>query len=88
VQLKDAGRDAGGLVFQAACEITDQLFRLFGIIEFPRLPQRLAHAGVQGFGNALGDVAGFVNLAALDRRVAAEGPADRLGQRLGPIDDE
>ena len=41
-----------------------------------------------GFGQALHDVAGLVDLAALDRRVAPEGPPDRLGQRLGAIDDE
>jgi len=86
--LQDTGADAGCLAFQAASEITDQLFRLLGIIEFPRLTQRLAHAGMQGFGEALGDVAGFVNLAALDRGMAAEGLADRPGQRLGSIDDE
>ena len=43
---------------------------------------------MQGLGEALGDVASLVNLAALDRGVAAEGLADRLGQRLGSIDDE
>src|SRR5216683_304455 len=86
--LQDAGGDARCLAFQAASEITDQLFRLLGIIEFPRLTQRLAHAGMQGFGEALGAVAGFVNLAALDRGMAAESLADRPGQRLGSIDDE
>jgi hypothetical protein len=29
-----------------------------------------------------------VNLTALDRRLPAEGGADRLGERLGAIDDE
>jgi len=29
-----------------------------------------------------------VNLTALDRRVPAKGAADRLGQRLGAVDDE
>ena len=43
---------------------------------------------MQGLGKALGDVAGLVDLATLDRRMAAEGVADRLGQRLGPVDDE
>ncbi len=65
---------------------SDQLFRLLGIIEFPRLTQRLAHAGMQGFGEALGDVAGLVNLAALDRRVAAEGtsPTPTLNSKPRP----
>jgi len=30
----------------------------------------------------------FVDLAALDRRVTAEGVSDRLRQRLGAVDDE
>lgn len=37
---------------------------------------------------ALDDVTGLVNLAALDRRVAAERLPDRLGERLGAVDDE
>jgi len=40
--LQDAGGDAGGLTFQAAGEISDQLFRLLGIIKFPRRTRRLA----------------------------------------------
>jgi hypothetical protein len=32
------------------------------------------------FGQALGDVARLVNVAALDRRVGPEGPADHLAQ--------
>jgi hypothetical protein len=39
-------------------------------------------------GQAFDDVAGLVDLDALDRGVAAEGVADHLGQRLGPVDDE
>ena len=41
------------------------------------LAQHLAHRGVQGFGQALQDVAAFMDLAALDRRVTAEGRPDR-----------
>ena len=37
---------------------------------------------------AFDDVAGLVDLDALDRSVAAKGIADHLGQRLGPVDDE
>ena len=37
---------------------------------------------------AFDDVAGLVDLDALDRGVAAKGIADHLGQRLGPVDDE
>jgi hypothetical protein len=36
----------------------------------------------------LGHVAGLVDLATLDRRVGAEGPANDLAQRLGAVDDE
>jgi len=43
---------------------------------------------VQRFGQPLGDVAGLVDLAALDGRVPAEGVADRLGQRPRAVDDE
>ena len=39
-------------------------------------------------GQTLGNVPGLVNLTALDRRVPAKGAADRLGQRLGAVDDE
>ena len=45
---------------------------LVSIVEFPRLSQRLAHGGMQRFGQAIDYIAGFVNLAALDRRVPAK----------------
>jgi hypothetical protein len=38
---------------------------------------------MERFRQPVDDVPGFMHLAALDRRIAAEGPADRLGQRLG-----
>src|SRR6516164_5101984 len=45
----------------------------------------------QGGGGApltLDHVAGFMNLAALDRRVGAKGATDNFAQRLGAVDDE
>ena len=39
-------------------------------------------------GQAFNDIACLVDLAALNGRVAAERPADGLGKRLRPIDDE
>jgi len=59
-----------------------------GVVQLPGLAQHLADRAVQVLGQALQDVPGLVHLAALDRRVAAEGLADRLGQRLRAIDDE
>jgi hypothetical protein len=43
---------------------------------------------MQWLGQTLGHVAGFMNLAALDRRVGAEGSTDDFAQRLGAVDDE
>jgi hypothetical protein len=40
------------------------------------------------FHQALDHVTGFMNLAALDRRVGAEGSTDDFAQRLGAVDDE
>ena len=42
---------------------------------------------MQGFGQAVQEVAGLVDLAALDRGMAAEGGAERRGERLGCVDD-
>lgn len=75
--LHDTGRDAGRLVLQTPGEIEDQGLGLLGIVQLPGLAQHLAHRGVQGFGQALQDVAAFMDLAALDRRVTAEGRPDR-----------
>src|SRR3954470_3013785 len=43
---------------------------------------------MQGLGQALDHVAGFMNLTALDRRVGAEGSTDDFAQCLGAVDDE
>jgi hypothetical protein len=40
----------------------DQSFRLRRVAQFPRLTQNLAYRGMQGLGNALGDVASLVDL--------------------------
>jgi hypothetical protein len=50
--------------------------------------QNLVDRGAQRPRQAFDDVAGLVDLDALDRGVAAKGVADHLGQRLGPVDDE
>jgi hypothetical protein len=49
------------------------------------------HQGVSLIGGSqqpLDQVAGFMNLAALDRRLGAEGATDDFVQRLGAVDDE
>jgi len=43
---------------------------------------------MQVLGQALSDIAGLVDLAALDRRVTAECLADGLGKRFRSVDDE
>jgi hypothetical protein len=43
---------------------------------------------MQRLGQSLDHVAGFIKLAALDWRVAAEGATDDFAQRLGTVDDE
>jgi hypothetical protein len=43
---------------------------------------------MQRLGQPFGDIAGFMNLAALDRRMGAECPTDHFAQRLGAINDE
>jgi hypothetical protein len=80
--------DAGRLLLQPAGEVPDQPLGLIGVVQFPRLTQRLANRGMQRLGQTLQDVASLVDLAALDRGMAAEGLANRLGQRLGSVDDE
>ena len=80
--------NAGRLVLEPAGEIAQQPLGFVSVVELPGLSQRLAHRGMQRLGQALDHVAGLVNLAALDRRVPAEGRADHLGQRLRAIDDE
>src|SRR5262249_51406244 len=43
---------------------------------------------MQRLGQPLDHVAGFMNLAALDRRMGAEGATDGFAQRLGAVNDE
>src|SRR5262245_13301379 len=56
--------------------------------ELPSLPKRPAYRRMQRLGQPLDQVAGFMNLAALDRRLGAEGATDDFVQRLGAVDDE
>jgi hypothetical protein len=37
----------GGLLLESASEVAQQPFGLVRVVEFPRLPQRLAHRGTQ-----------------------------------------
>ena len=71
-------------MLQATGEVSDQALGLVGIIQLPRLPQSFADAGMKGLGKAIRDVAGLVDLTTLDRGVATEGVADRLGQGIVP----
>ena len=86
--FQGARGDARRLAFEPASEIPDQLLGLLGVVQLPGLAQRLPDRDMEVLGQALDNVAGLVNLAALDRRVAAESLADRLGERLGAVDDE
>src|SRR5256885_7155298 len=69
-------------------EIAQQPLGFNGIVELPTLPQRPAYRRMQRLGQPLDHVAGFMKLAALDRRVSAEGATDNFAQRLGAVDDE
>jgi hypothetical protein len=73
VALSSAGR----FVFQALREIANQSLGLRGIVELPGLPQRAAHRSVQSLWQPRHNVAGLVNLAALDRRLVAKTTPDR-----------
>ena len=86
--FEDAAGDTGGDLFEAACEVAKQFLGRLGVIKFPCLAERLADRGMERFRQPVDDVPGFVHLAALDRRIAAEGSADRLGQCLGAVDDK
>lgn len=61
------------------------------LLSFPRLTQRPGNECPHGPGQALGDVARLVHLAALDARVAAtRNPADVSGpgvRTLNPFDE-
>src|SRR5947209_17458808 len=69
-------------------EITQQPLGFSGIVELPSLPKRPAYRRMQRLGQPLDHVAGFMNLAALDRRVGAEGATVDFDQLLGAVDDE
>src|SRR3954470_16172552 len=86
--FQDAGGDARRLAFEPASEVPDQLLGLVGVVQLPGLAQRLPDRTMEVLGQALDDVTGLVNLAALDRRVAAERLPDCLGERLGAVNDE
>src|SRR5215472_834731 len=75
-------------MIKPAGEIAQQPLGFIGIVELPSLPQRPAYRRMQRLGQPLDHVAGFMNLAALDRRVGAEGATDDFAQRLGAVDDE
>ena len=51
--LQDAGGDAGSLLLQPAGEVLDQPLGLIGVVQFPRLTQRLANRGMQRLGQTL-----------------------------------
>ncbi len=73
---------------RTARQIANELFGFVGVVHFPGLPQDALRRGAHGFWQALQNVARLVNLAALDRRIASEGPPDRLGQCFRAVDDE
>ena len=86
--LQDGSRNAGGLGLQAARQVLHEAFGFLGIVLVPGLPERLLDAGMKAFVEALDDVAALVDLAALEGGHRPEGPLDRLGERLGAVDDE
>ncbi len=65
-------------------EIAQHPLGLIGIVELPSLPERPAYRRMQRRGQPL-DVAGFMNLAALDGCVGTEGATDNFAQRFGAI---
>src|SRR5262249_35662169 len=82
------GGTPGRSLVKPAGEIAQQSLGLIGIVELPSLPERPAYRRMQRLGQPLDHVAGFMKLAALDRRVGAEGATDDFAQRLGAVDDE
>lgn len=82
--FENTGANTGGDLFEVAEEITEQFLSVASIRELPCLMQNGADRGVQRRGQPADSVPGFMSLAGLDRRVAAETPADRLG----PVNDE
>jgi len=79
--FEDAGGDTGRLLIKPTGEIAQQPLGFIGIIELPSLPERPAYRRMQRLGQPLDHVAGFMKLAALDRRVGAEGATDDFAQR-------
>ena len=69
------------LLVKPAGEIAQQPLGFIGIIELPSLPERPAYRCMPRLGQPLDHVAGFMKLAALDRRVGAEGATDDFAQR-------
>jgi hypothetical protein len=77
--FEDRAGDPGPVSFETMGEVADQLFGLIGIVQLPCLPQHAPDRSMQRFGQSLHNVAGLVDLTALDRRGVSEGSADRLG---------
>ena len=80
--------DAGRLLVKPAGEIARQPLSFIGIVELPSLPQRPAYRRMQRLGQPLDHVAAFMNLAAPDRCVGAEGTTEDFAQRFGAVDNE
>ena len=70
----------GCLLVEPAGKIAQQPLSLIGIVEFPSLPECPAHRCMQRLGQTLDYVAGFMNLAALDRRVGASSHLTRISR--------
>jgi hypothetical protein len=83
--FEDRRRDTRRFAFQAAGKVAQQPLRLLGVVQFPGLSQRPPGRGVEMPRQPVEDVARLVQLAALDRRILPESPADRPLQR--PIAD-
>ena len=86
--FEDRAGDPGPVSFETLGKVADQLFGLIGVVQLPCLSQHAPDRSMQRFGQSLHNVAGLVDLTALDRRGASEGSADRLGQGLRAVDDE
>src|ERR1700758_4110804 len=86
--FEDASGDTGRLLVKPTGEIAQQPLGFSGIVELPSLPERPAYRRMQRLGQPLDHVAGFMNLAALDRRVGAGGATDNFAQCFGAVDDE
>ena len=84
--FEDAGGDTGRLLIKPAGEIAQQPFGSIAIVELPSLPEHPAYRCMQRLGQPLDHIAGFMNLAALDRRVGAEGATDGSLSRHASMD--